>query len=383
MRKITILLLLLLLIIPVGSAAAAPLMGDGQKVGAGETVNNDIMIFDGDLNIEEDATVNGDVVLFNGDLTVGIGATVNGDVALMNGDAILDGTITGDIVLFNGALDAHETAVVDGDCALLNGGLNDTTNARLNCTDVANFPGLPSINGITRPVPTAPTAPAPSVRVSSGSNFFTALSWAAMQSLVMAAIAFGIASLFPAQLRQIENTAREKTIISGMMGLLTAVSTSLIILFLIPVSIILTFICIGLLGFPIMFIMGMTLALAGFAGWFGIGSWVGTTMARLLKLNNRSLPVTAALGMATLVFGLGVIEAVPFFFGETIIVFLLAMVGLGAVASTRFGTRGATVAAASPSPQKPAPPQAEEIIVEDAEKVTAVMETLYIDEDDL
>jgi hypothetical protein len=370
----------------VGSAAAAPLADDGRKVGIGETVNNDIMIFDGNLNIEEDATVNGDVILFNGHLTVGIGATINGDVALMNGDAVLDGTVNGDIVLFNGALDAHETAVVDGDCALLNGGLNDTTSAGLNCTDVADFPGLPSLPNIIPSVPSVPPVPAvpsvPSVHVSSGPSFFATLSWAAMQSLVMAAIAFGIASLFPTQLRQIENTAREKTITSGMIGLLTAVSTSLIILFLIPVSIILTFVCIGLLGFPIMFVMGMALTLAGFAGWFGIGSWVGTTMARLLKLQNRSLPVTAALGMATLVFGLGVIDAVPFFFGETIITFLLGMVGLGAVVSTRFGTQGETITAA-PSPQKPAPSQPEDIIEEDEEKVTAVMETLYIDGDDL
>lgn len=382
MKKLAILLLLLLLLIPMGSAAAAPLTDGDQKVNAEETINNDIIIFDGDLDIDENAAVNGDVVLFNGDFSLASGATVNGDVALMNGDAEIDGIITGDIVLFNGGLDAGETAVVQGDCALLNGNLDDTTNTGLNCTDIANFPSLPSLSN-TIP-PTAPVAPtAPSVHVSSGPSFFATLSWAAMQSLVMAAIAFGIASLFPTQLRQIEHTARKNTIASGMVGLLTAVSTSLIILFLVPVSIILTFICIGLLGFPIMFIMGMTLVLVSFAGWFGIGSWVGTTMARLLKLKNQSLPITAALGMATLVFGLGVIDAVPFFFGETIIAFLLGMVGLGAVASTRFGTRGATIATAAPPPQKPVPPQADDVIVEDEDKITAVMETLFIDEDDL
>ncbi len=401
MKKLTLLLLLLLLVIPVGTAAAAPLSDGDQKVGTGETVNNDIIIVDGDLDVEEDATVNGDVILFNGDLTVEIGATINGDVVLMNGDAEIDGKITGDIVLFNGELDAGETAVVTGDCALLNGDLDDTTTAGINCTDVANMPTLsmPSMPS-TPSMPSMPSAPSmpdmpsmpsapdmPSVHVSSGPSFFAQLSWAAMQSLVLAAIAFGIATLFPTQLRRIEDTAREKTIASGMVGLLTAVSTTLIILFLIPVSIILTFVCIGLLGFPIMFIMGMMLTLAAFAGWVGIGSWVGTTMARLLKLKNRNLPVTAALGMATLVFGLGIIDAVPFFFGETIIVFLLVMVGLGAVVSTRFGTQGTAVSSIPPSPkmpaEKPAPPQTDDVMEEDAEKVTAVMETLYIDADDV
>jgi len=402
MKKITLLLLLLLLIVPVGSAAAAPLAaplsGGDQKVGTGETVNNDVVILDGDLDVEEDATVNGDVILFNGHLSVGMGATVNGDVVLMNGNADVDGTITGDIVLFNGGLDAGETAVVSGDCALLNGDLEDTTATGLNCTDVADMPTF-SMPGMSMPsapsvpsIPSVPSVPSvpdvPSVHVSSGPSFFAQLSWAAMQSLVLAAIAFGIATLFPTQLRQIETTAREKTVASGMVGTLTAVCTTLIILFLIPVSIILTFVCIGLLGFPIMFIMGMVLALATFAGWFGIGSWVGTKMAQLLNLKNRSLPITAALGMATLVFGLGVIDAVPFFFGETIIVFLLGMVGLGAVVSTRFGTQGETTAPSAPSPtmptEKPAPPQADDIVdAEDPEKVTAVMETLFIDEEDL
>ncbi len=389
MKKITLLLLLLFLLAASGStAAAAPSLDGDGKVDEGEVINNDIIIFDGDLDIKRDATINGDIVLFNGDLSMAIGATINGDVALMNGDAEIDGTVTGDVMLFNGSLEAGETAVVNGDCALLNGNLTDYT-SNLSCTDVANFPGL---SGLVDPIapttpvtPTTPTSPTPSTPTheTHQPTVFAKLSWAAVQSLVMALLALGMATLFPDHLHEIENRAREKTVESGMVGLLTAVATTLIILFLMPVSAILTLVCIGLLGFPIMFIMGMMLILGIVVGWFGIGSWVGTKMAGLLSLKNRSLPVTAALGIATLTFALGIIDAIPFLFGEWIIITLLGLIGLGAVVSTRFGTRGAMIPSkpfTPPSPQKPVSP---DDITEDPDKVTAVMDTLYIDENDL
>ncbi len=373
MKKIILLLLLLfLLAAPAGTAMAAPPLDGDQEIGEGEVVNNDIMIIDGDLVVKRDATVNGDIVLFNGDLSIEIGATINGDVALMNGDAEIDGTVTGDVVLFNGSLEAGETAVIGGDCALLNGDLADYTSS-LSCTDVADFPILSGPSEIDS---SAPTTTSPTV-------IFAKLAWTAVQSVVMAVLALGIATLFPDHLREIENKAREKTVESGMVGLLTAVATTLIILFLMPVSAILTLVCIGLLGFPIMFIMGMLLILGIVVGWFGIGSWVGTKMAGLLSLKNHSLPVTAALGIATLTFALGALDAIPFLFGEWIIITLLGLIGLGAVVSTRFGTRGGMIPSkpfTPPSPQKPVSP---DDITEDPDKVTAVMDTLYIDENDL
>ncbi len=68
------------------TAKAAPLQpGQGDTiVDAGEVVNNDIVVLDGDVEIGEDAVVNGDVVVFNGDAQVD--GRVNGSLTLFNGD---------------------------------------------------------------------------------------------------------------------------------------------------------------------------------------------------------------------------------------------------------------------------------------------------------
>ena len=69
-RRVLIpLALALMLIVALAPAAlAAPL--DDTIIEANETVNNDVIVLDGDLTIHEGAVVNGDVVVFNGDANV-------------------------------------------------------------------------------------------------------------------------------------------------------------------------------------------------------------------------------------------------------------------------------------------------------------------------
>ena len=109
-RLILITVLILLLTVPAGTVLAEPFFD--TVVEEGETVNNDVIVFDGDLEIEENAVVNGDVVVFNG-------------------DAEIDGTINGDLVIFNGDLDARTQAVINGDCVLLNGDVDNRSSGNI------------------------------------------------------------------------------------------------------------------------------------------------------------------------------------------------------------------------------------------------------------
>ena len=105
MKRVTfVIVVLLLLAIPASAVFAEPLFD--TTVGENETVNNDVIVFDGDLTLEDGSVVNGDVVIFNGDV-------------------ITAGTINGDLVIFNGDLSAEGQASVNGDCVLLNGDVND------------------------------------------------------------------------------------------------------------------------------------------------------------------------------------------------------------------------------------------------------------------
>lgn len=360
MKKLLILIALLaVLVVPTQAAMAGPLYDDGTKVEKDETVNNDIVVFDGDLIVEEDATVNGDVILFNG-------------------DADIAGTVNGDVVVFNGDLNASNGAVINGDCVLLNGGLADDTDAGISCTDVENLPnfmaGLPAININPPTPPTAPDVPdIPTVQIArEGNGFWDSLGAAFLQSLLLGFFAFVIASLAPQQMGRIENAAARKPVASGMVGLLTAVAVPSIAILLAIISAILILVCIGLLGFPIIFLLLVGFAIAALVGWVTIGNLLGRKMVKGLNMKHRSLAVTATLGTFALTMIIGLMEAIPFVFGSGLVSFLITCVGLGAVVLTRFGTQAYPLGAID------AP-----VIAEDPEKVNAVLETLHIDEDDI
>jgi hypothetical protein len=342
-KVLFILGVLLLLFIPAGVALAAPPF---------------------DTIVEEGETIPNDVVLFDGDLEIKAGATVEGDVLLFNGNAIVAGTVRGDLVLFNGNLDATGSADITGDCVTLNGRLNDETELGLDCTAVVGFENLaPMLSGLQdlprlRDLTGLPGVPGTRVNVPSAtSRFFSNLADAAGRSLVLGFLAFVAASLLPNHLQQVKGAVQQKPVASGFVGLLTAVAIPSLVALLLPVSILLTLVCIGLLGFPIMFALLLGLGAGALLGWITLGNLLGERLAGPLKLKNRSMPVTATLGTVILTFVIGLMG-----FGEGMVTFLVVCVGLGATALTKFGTKSYPLAAGN------------------GPKVTAVLETLPVTE---
>ena len=95
-----------------------------------------------DTIIEENEVVDNDVVVLDGDLEVQRGAVVNGDVAVFNGDARIDGQVDGSITLFNGDLEAGPEAAISGECVLLNGDVTVQEGRRRtlgNCTAIQSL----------------------------------------------------------------------------------------------------------------------------------------------------------------------------------------------------------------------------------------------------
>jgi hypothetical protein len=375
-RLILTLVILLLLVLPLGTALADPLAD--TVVAEGEVINNDIIVFDGDLEIQQGAVVHGDVIVFNG-------------------NAQIAGTIDGDLVLFNGDLNAAEGAAIRGECVLLNGSV--AAGSILGCTAVEGeaftgflqklpvIPPLPTIPAIP-PVPTVPPLPevpaAPESPVAPAKpavpappavverNERTSLGFAANMarsfgtSFLLALVAAAVALLFPAHLQQVTDTVRRKPLASGAVGLLTSVAVPSVVVLLLIVSAILTLICIGLLGFPLALFILLALGAAGVMGWIAVGTWLGQ---RFFQRKGRSLAMIAALGTFVLTFLLHMLNLIPIMIGESILVTFIGLIGLGAVALTQFGT-------------KPYPRGGEgEIMTSNAEKVAAVLETLPLKED--
>ncbi len=338
-RRIVILLsLFLILAIPSGLAFADTIVGEG------ETINNEVIIFDDNLEINEGSTVNGDVVIFGG-------------------NALIAGNVTGDIVLFGGNLEMTETAVNDGDCVIIGGNFTNSTdmschNVMAGTPDFLNdIPGIPEFNADFNP----------EIEIDVPTPVSNSNGWVEMigSTIMMGILAFVIASFIPNQLTRIQSTVKQKTVVSGTVGVLTAVAVPSLIALLIPVSIILTFVCVGLLGYPIIFGLAVGFGVSLLIGWVAMGSMLGDRLARMLQMDDARVPLITALGTATLTLLMGLLGNIPFVFGEGILAGVLASVGLGATVLTHFGTKGYPRVMAAPS-----------ATVLDAEKVTAVMDTL-------
>jgi hypothetical protein len=353
-RRIIILLLIFtMLMIPAGVALASH--AADTVVEAGDVIPNDIVLFDDNLEIQA-------------------GAIVNGDIVIYDGDANIAGTVRGDVVLFDGDLTVAETAVLSGECVLWNGVVTDNTTSGISCTNLDSL--VPeSVANFVNTLPDRPrfVPRVEEIRPSGWRIFTNGVAESAARSLLFGLLAFAVATLLPQHMARIEDTLRQKPVVSGTVGLLTFFAVPFLVLLLLPVSIILIFVCIGLLGFPLMAAMTIGLVAATALGWVTAGNVVGRRLANRLNLTNRSLPVTAALGTMVLTFVLGFLGAIPFVYGESVVVLAIMWVGLGATALTKFGTRAYTNLGTG----------AKVLLQEDPEKVTAVLETLPDDDNTL
>lgn len=397
-RIVLLVLLLLLLVVPSGVALAQD--ENDRVITSGETIDNDITLFEGDLFIESGATVNGSVTLLSGDLEVEEGAIVKGNVLLFSGDAIMSGEIDGDLVLVNGDLTTINASSVTGNCILIDGVTSMTggsSESELTCEttnlDLPGFinsliedpvvptvppiptvPPVPTVPGVppiptVAPMPTTPDEPTiPHIDHrdrTNDSGFFGTVFGSIFRSIFLGAIAFVVASVAPRHLSQIENTIRQKPIASGTVGLLTAVAVPSLSAILAFISAILLFVCIGILGFPVIFAMLIGLGLASLFGWIALGQMVGQWLVNRMQWKGYSVAGTAALGTAVLTLGIGLLGAIPFFFGEGLVSSILTFVGLGAATLTQLGT-------------KPYP--FDSVITENPGKVSAVLETLPVED---
>ncbi|HQF71968.1 MAG TPA: hypothetical protein PLH39_11890, partial [Promineifilum sp.] len=217
-------------------------------------------------------------------------------------------------------------------------------------------------------VPAVPVVPVmPNRQVNEGPGFGARVVGVIASTLLFTLLGLFVGLVMPNQLRRIVSTARAKPVASGLAGVLTAVAVPSLIVLLIPVSILLTLVCIGLLGFPIMILLALGLVLGSFLGWVVVGTWLGL---RLYGGKEGRIVRAAALGTGTLTFIFGVLGLLPLVFGESLLAFVIVSLGLGAVTLTQFGMK--------PYPRQPRGGTSNDDL--DPDKVDVVLGTLPPDE---
>lgn len=249
----------------------------------------------------------GDLLMLGGQATLLPDATLQGGLHLVSGQLDLQGQVLGDVTLLGGDLTLGPSARLRGNLNLGGGTYHPAPGSmvegRIHTGSGIALPNLPERD-----------APPP------GGRLLRTLINATLLGL---AAAF-LTRVFPRGVARVGEAATRHSLVSGSIGLLIGVvGISLLVtmaytILLIPVS---------LLGL-------LVLGLAVIFGWIGLAGAGGRLAGRVLQ-HPLSPATVAFLGTLVFTFLLHLLSAIPFIGG--LLGVLVAAVGLGAVALTRFG----------------------------------------------
>ena len=278
----------------------------------------DKFVFGGTYTLAAGEELDGSLYVIGGSATLENGSHVTGDVMLAGGTLQSNGRIDGDVLAVGGLVDLGEFSVVGGDVASLGAQIIKADGARIEGTE-RNLAGGP----IQFKLPGGVTPPRIDVLVNPVWNvlsfFFTAFLWAVLAIMVVL--------FLPRQVERTSQAVVTQPLISGGLGLLT----------LVVVPPLLVLIAITLIGIPISLVGAFLLVIAWAFGMIAVGAEVGKRLAQVLK-QEWAFAVAAGLGTFTLVVVVNGFESLIPCIGW-LARLLVAMVGIGAVLLTRFGTQ--------------------------------------------
>lgn len=332
------------------------------EIAKGETITGDL-VSRGNINVEGGVT--GDCVALGGSIT--ISGSVTGDIASIGGPILVNGAVTGDVASLGGDIVLGPKAVVTGDVATGGGRLTKEKGARVtgNISDVKipladkareltkwlnNFPGsVPNNNSSYS-----------SYSISKNFNFLPSLdfSFSIVLFLAMGLILLLIAVILPKPVENIAGAIQGEFWKSAGIGLL-------ILILFIPGLLILCVSIIGIALIPLVFILfgvAWLMSLAAFSlvltgrACDSFKRPVPSTLWGILAgyfLLNSLMILGKLLGMGGIAGGVvgGILV-----FANGILFSCAWLVGLGAVWTTRLGSRPAVGITASviPFPVVPA-----------------------------
>jgi hypothetical protein len=331
------------------------------------------VIFGGSYTLRSGDRLNGDLVVFGGSAIVESDSRVTGNVVVIGGAADIAGHVNQDLVVIGGAAQLRSSAEVDGQLVRVGGALQKEEGATIHGGESGGVP-IPPIP----PVPSIP--PTPSVPpfgrwVNNGVNTWLNFVWhvarAIGTTILLTLLAAFAVALWPNPMQRVGRTIKGYAGMSWVVGMLTPLAFAVVIPAFAILSALLVIACgLGLLGFMLIAVASLALAVAWLMGWIALGQIVGDWLLRALGTRDATPAASAAVGTAAITFvwlgldtlnglgwlcGLGCLGA----FGWVIFV-VLGPIGLGAVVLTRFGTQSynGTTSYAPSAPIPPTPPVA-------------------------
>lgn len=351
---LVVLALLLLLLFPLQAAQAqglqVPAQDGGVVVGSsyvlrdGETASGGLVVIGGSALLESGSVFYGDLVVIGGSATVQQGAEFNGAVVTVGGSLTVDTEIKGDVVVIGGPTLLKSNARVRGDLVTIGGPVQKDEGARVDGELIDN-PTPP-----TRPDQPGVNIPSTSPHININANPIWEAFWLFVSSVGYGLLALLIVLFLPQHTRRVSDAFVKQPLTTGGIGILTYIAFVVVMVALALFSILVVTL---ILTVPLMVIVGLLLGAGMAFGWIAIGTEVGS---RLVGLFNRELPLpaSAALGTFLVTLSAGLFDFIPCV--GWIVPFVLAVMGTGAVALTRFGTQAASLAASPDEVESVLPP---------------------------
>ncbi len=303
--------------------------GEGQSVLPGES----IVIGPGE-------TVQGDLAVMGGKVELQEGGRVNGDTVVIGGTAVIDGEVDGHLVVLGGTLDLRSHALIRQNLFTFASSVSRDAGATVQGETIEGFRGrsfeLPEIR-------TWPTTQPWQWDEHPFVNLLGRFMRFMLNLVALVVLGVLLVLFLPRQTAVVSQAVTEAGWTSFAVGLLTF----LVSLALVPLLVI---ICVGI---PVAILLIIALVAAAVFGWIAIGILVGHRILAALHVSPQQPVLEIFVGIVVLTL-LAEVPCVGWLLGA-----IAGAVGLGAVVLTRFGTVHYAPQPAVTDLPAPPPPEAD------------------------
>lgn len=311
------LLILLVLILALMVAAPIPVLAQDDNPPTGSTITGDQIVIGNTFRLASGDTLDGSMLIIGGTATTANGSKVNGDLILIGGTLGIDGSVNGDIVSIGGAVNLGDSAIINGNLSMLGANLQRSSGAVINGTieeESPNFIGEEAANQRMRWIP-----------FGDWRDPLRGLLTTIFEALAMGVLAVLVGLLLPHNVKNIAANVVCEPLVSGGIGLLTIIVAPIMLL-LLAITIILI---------PVSLVAFIALGLALLLGFIAVGYEVGQRLATLFKTTWHP-SISAGVGTLLLSLVTGIAGLIPCM--GWVIGFIVGIVGLGAVITSRVGS---------------------------------------------
>jgi hypothetical protein len=277
-------------------------IGSTYTLPSGSVLSGNLLAIGGKVVIEEGALVDGDLLAFGTDLTV-------------------DGEIDGSLIALGASVSLEENAVIQGDLIVPQSALYRSSEA------VVNGQVITEAGPVKIVVPETdievPTAPLP-VRINM--NPFAETLTFMLQAFAFSALAVVVVIFMPKRLEYIAEAVVSQPLVTGGLGLLTAVAFPVLMIMVMLLSL--------LILTPVSILGMVTYAIALVLGWVALGFELGKRIEVAFK-QDWTAALQTGIGTFVLTLVVGIINLIPCI--GWLVGFMIASIGLGGVVVTRLG----------------------------------------------